>query len=63
MARKPNAFLRIARAALWGEQGGVALVHFAFTGPLVVGLAHNYAGRGFSYMLGLLVRLALTGEA
>lgn len=44
MARKPNTFLRIARALLWGEQGGVALVHLIFTGPLVVGLVAQLLG-------------------
>lgn len=44
MARKPHTLRRIARAALWGEQGGVALVHLVFTGPLVVGLVAQALG-------------------
>lgn len=44
MARKPNTFLRIARAVLWGTNGGLAITHAIFTGPLVVGLVAQALG-------------------
>lgn len=44
MARKPHTLRRIARALFWGANGGLAITHAVFTGPLVVGLAAQALG-------------------
>lgn len=41
---KSHTLRRIARALLWGDNGGLAITHAIFTGPLVVGLVAQLLG-------------------